>query len=459
MRGVRALRKLRGVEFGEIRQRESLTGRTSARKAALPMKVTQVEDLSSIEKRLSIEVEAALVDKELTAAYANLSRQVKLPGFRAGKIPRRILEQKFKDEVEADVVRRVQLLGFLDALKETNVPAVGDPNFTGGKLEANKPFAYSARVEVKPTVSAKDYKGLELPKVDASVSEERVTEQLERMRNQRTEVVALEGRDVAQKGDFGVIDFDATIDGQPFQGNTGRDVTVEINDGKLIEGNIPELEGVKVGATKNVEFTFPADYQLEDVRSKTAVFACTLKQLKEKKVPALDDAFAKSMGEESLDGLKARVRKDMERAAKARAEADEREGVFKALGEKNPIELPLAMVNRGIDFMLENALGGLARSGMDPRTLNLDWGKLRDELRPRAEVEVRGQLIVEAIAAAEKIEATEAEVEAKLQALADSSGVPLEVAKRQYASADARDGLKSRAREEKVFAFLKQHAK
>ncbi len=422
------------------------------------MKVTHVEDLSTIEKRLSIEVEAALVDKELTAAYANLSRQVKLPGFRAGKIPRRILEQRFKSEVEADVIKRVQLLGFLDALKETQVPAVGDPSFTGGKLEPSKPFAYSARVEVKPKVEPKDYKGLELPKVDFAVSDERVTEQLERMRSQRTELAAFEGR-AAKKGDFAVIDFDATIDGKPFAGNTGRDVTVEINEGQLIEGNLPGLEGASTGEQKELEYTFPADYQLDDVKGKTAKFAVTVKQLKEKKVPELDDAFAKSMGEESIEVLKRRIREDLERAARARAQADEREGIFKLLGEKNPVELPQAMVSRGIDFLLENALSSLARSGMDPRALQLDWSKLREELRPRATVEVRGQLLVEAIAEAEQITANDEEAEAKLVKLAEEAGVPLATAKNQYNGAEARDGLKTRAREEKVFAFLKQHAK
>lgn len=423
------------------------------------MKVTQVEDLSSIEKRLSIEVEPALVEKELSAAYNNLAKQVKIPGFRAGKVPRRILEQRFKGEVEADVVRRVQLLGFLDALKETNVPAVGDPQFSGGTLEANKPFAYSARVEIKPTIEVKNYKGLELEKFDGSVDEARVTEQLDRMRNQRTELVDVEGRDVVQKGDLAVIDFDATKDGQPFPGNTGRDVTVEVIDGQLIEGNLPELEGMKKGETKDINYTFPADYRVDEIKGQTAKFAVTVKVIKTKKTPELDDVFAKTMGEESADALKARVRKDLERAAKNRAEADEREAMFKALAKVNPFELPTAMLNRGIDFMLDSALGGLARSGMDPSMLQLDWGKLRDELRPRAEVEVRGQLLVEAIANAEKIEATPEEVAARLQKFADDAGVPLAVAQKQYASQEAQEGLKSRAREEKVFAFLKQHAK
>jgi len=385
------------------------------------MKV-QVEDVSSIEKRLSIEVEPALVEKELTAAYTNLARQVKVPGFRPGKIPRRILEQKFRSEVEADVVKRVQLLGFIDALKETNVAAVGDPSFSGGKIEAQKPFSYSARVEVKPVVTAKDYKGLALPKPDVTVPEDRVTEQLARMQSQRTEVADVQGRDVVQKGDLAVIDFDATKNGAAFPGNTGRDVTVEVADGQLIEGNLPELQGAKVGEKKELDYTFPADYRVDEVKGQTARFVVTVKSIKEKKVPALDDAFAKTLGEESLDTLKARMRKDLEKAAKNRAEVDERDALFKALYEKNPIDVPQAMVNRGVDFMLENALGGLMRSGMDPNMLQLDWGKLREELRPKAMLEVRGQLLLEAIAKEEKLEVSEAEIDERMKSSLKTQG-------------------------------------
>ncbi len=422
------------------------------------MKV-QVEDVSSIEKRLSIEVDPSLVEKELTAAYSNLSRQVKVPGFRPGKIPRRILEQKFKSEVEADVVKRVQLLGFIDALKETNVAAVGDPSFSGGKIEAQKPFAYSARVEVKPVVSAKDYKGLELPKFELGVTDERVTEQLDRMLGQRTQVIAVEGRDVVQKGDLVVIDFDATKEGAAFPGNTGRDVTIEVLDGELIEGNLPQLEGAKLGGTKELDYKFPDDYRVEEIKGQTAHFVVTVKEIKQKKVPPLDDAFAKEMGEETAEALKARIRRDLEKAAKNRVEVDERDALFKALIEKNPIEVPTAMVNRGVDFMLENALGSLMRSGMDPNMLQLDWGKLREELRPKATLEVRGQLLLEAVAKEEKLEVADADVDARLEKLATDSGVGLDVVKKQYQSAEARESLKNRTKEEKVIAFLKQHAK
>lgn len=418
------------------------------------MKV-QVEDLSPIEKRLSIEVEPALVEKELASAYQQLSRQVKVPGFRPGKVPRRILEQQYRREVEADVVKRVQLLGFIDALKETQVAAVSDPTFSGGKIEAQKPFAYSARVEVKPPVEAKDYKGLTLPKQDSAVPEERVQEQIDRLRNSRTEVVTVTGRDVVQKGDLVIIDFDATVDGQAFPGSTSREVTVEVIDGQLIEGNLPQLEGVKVGAMKEIDYTFPADYRVEEIKGKTGRFAVTVKEIKEKKVPALDDAFAKLMGEETAEAFTTRVRRDLERAAKNRAEVDEREAIFKALAEKNPLEVPQAMVNRGIDIMLEGAIGSLARSGMDPNMLRLDWTKLREELRPKAALEVRGQLLLESISRLEKVEVTDAEVDAKIAEVAG----PLPMMQAQYKTPEARESIKNRVLEDKTLALIKQHAK
>jgi trigger factor len=260
---------------------------------------------------------------------------------------------------------------------------------------------------------------------------------------------------VVQKGDLVIIDFDATVDGQAFPGSTSREVTVEVIDGQLIEGNLPQLEGVKVGEKKDIEYTFPADYRVEEIKGKTGRFAVTVKEIKEKKVPELDDAFAKLMGEETAEAFKTRVRRDLERAAKNRAEVDEREAIFRALAEKNPLEVPQAMVNRGIDIMLEGAIGSLARSGMDPNMLRLDWTKLREELRPKAALEVRGQLLLESISKLEKVEVTDAEVDAKIAEIAG----PLPMMQAQYKSPEARESIKNRVLEDKTLAVIKQHAK
>ncbi|MEW6435202.1 MAG: trigger factor [Myxococcota bacterium] len=422
------------------------------------MKV-QVENVSPIEKRLQIEVEPSFVEKELSQAYAQLSRRVRLPGFRPGKVPRRILEQKFKNEVEADVIKRVQIRAYVDAVKEHNVPAVGDPQLSGGAIEAQKPFAFTARVEVKPEITPKDYKGLVLKKFTTDVADEKVEEQLARLRESRTTVEKIEGRDVAQKGDLALIDFDATKDGQPFPGNTGRDVTVEVADGQLIEGNLPQLEGMKVGDRKEFDYTFPADYRVDEVKGQTAKFTVTLKELRGKKVPAADDAFARELGLESLDALKSRIRQDLERAAKRSAAVDERADIFQKLIEKNDFEVPNALVERGIESMLDGAFGQMRRQGFDFRNLNLDWNRLREELKPRSLTEVRGRLLLEAIAAAEKLDTTDADLEAELEFISQETGAPLPAVKAQFKSAQGKDTLRSRALERKAIEFVKSHAK
>lgn len=421
------------------------------------MKV-KVEEVSTIERRLSIEVEPAVVERELSQAYSQLSRQVKIAGFRPGKVPRRILEQRYKAEVEDDVVRRVQLKAFLDAIKEHKVDAVADPHLSGGKLVAAQPFAFTANVEVKPKVEAKDYKGLGLKKFDAAVADDKVNEQLEKLRQNRSELKDVEGRTTVQAGDFAVIDFTATVDGQPFPGNTGKDVTVEVSPGQLINGNLPELAGATVGTPKLVDYTFPSDYRVEEVKGKTAKFDVTVKKLQAKQVPALDDAFAEALGVGTLADLKTRVRTDLERGAKNTAQADERKDVFEALVAKNPFEVPKSMIERGVDVMLNGAFESLYRSGIDPRTMGINFQQLRDEFRPRAELEVRGQLILEGVAAKEKIEVSEADLEKKLEQLAAESGQALAQVRKQLKGEDARSNLQARVLEEKTIEFLKSAA-
>lgn len=421
------------------------------------MKV-QVEDVSSIEKRLSIEVDPSFVERELSQAYAALSHQVKVPGFRPGKVPRRMLEKQYRSEVEADVVKRVQLLGYYDAVRQHNVAPVGEPHFSGGKLEAQKPYAYTARVEVKPVLVPKDYKGLALTKHDTTITDERVNEQLTRMADSRTRLEDVADRDVVNKGDIAQVDFDATIDGAAFDGGTGRDVNVEVIEGQLIDGNLPQVEGAKKAEPKTFDHVFAGDYKVEALRGKTAQFTVTVKSIKSKHTPAIDDAFAQTMGMPSLEELKGRMRKDLERARRRELETEEREELFKKLAEKNPFDVPVALINRGIDIMLENALGSMSRSGVDLRSLNLDWNKLRDDLKPRAETEVRGQLLLEAIAKAENVSVSDDDVEQKIVSLAEEAGVPPALVKKEFSSQDARVNLKARLLDDKTIALVKQHA-
>lgn len=422
------------------------------------MKV-QVEELSPVEKKLSIEVDSQRVADELTRAYTSIGKQVKLPGFRQGKVPRRILEQRFKDQVEDDVIQRVVQSAYVQAITEHNVEPVSQPQVTNSGLKPGAPFSFEARVEVKPKVEAKDYKELPLTKRDSAIADAQVNEQIEKMREGQSTLEPIEGRDVAQAGDFAQVDYEATIDGQPFVGSKAEGVTAEIAPGELVDSNIAALEGVKVGDTKELDYAFPPDYRVEEIKGKTAHFKIHLKGLKAKKVPELNDELAKELGAASVDELRTKIRTNLESTAKSKADQEDRDTLIKALIERNPFEVPKAMVERAIDSMLEGALRQMQRSGLDVRNLGLDFMRLRDEMRERAVSEVKGTLLFEAIALKEGIQATDADMDKKIEQLATESGQPVDNIRRYFKSQDDRLGLSLRLREEKTIEFLKAQAK
>lgn len=424
------------------------------------MKV-QVEELSPIEKKLSIEVDNARVAEELTRAYAALGKQVKLPGFRQGKVPRRILEQRFREQIEDEVVQRVVQSAWLEAMREHKVDAVAAPQVTSNSgLKANAPFSFEARVEVKPKVEAKDYQGLPLTRSETKVEDKEVDDRLNQLRESMARLEAVEGRDVAQMGDYATVDYVATVDGKEFPGSKADDVTVELAPGELVESNVAALEGTKVGDVKEMDYTFPADYRVEDVKGKVARFKFTVKGLKKKAVPELNDELAKQSGEaQTLEELRGKVRADLELTKRNKAQNDERDGVLKALIERNSFEVPRSMVERTIDNMLENRLRAMARMGMDPRQLNLDFARLREDLREEATKEVKGALLIEAIAQKENIQPSDADLDKKIEELAAEAKQDVAVVRKYFKGPEERQGLSLRLREEKTIEFLKGQAK
>jgi trigger factor len=423
------------------------------------MKV-DVQELSAIERKLSIEVEPARVEAELSRAYQSLSRQVKIAGFRAGKVPRRILEQRFKEQVEDDVIQRVVERAYLDAIKEHKVEPVSAPTVTNDKLKPDAPFRFEARVEVKPKLAVKDYKAIPLKKNEVQVDDAKVNEQLEQMRSSMTRLEPIEGRDVVAPGDFANIDFDATIDGKEFKGSKGENVSVEVIPGEIIDSKIPAIEGVKVGDSKEIDYVFPADYRVEEIRGKTSRFVVKVKGIKKKVVPDLSDDFAKDLdvGVSTLDELKAKVKADLKTAGEHKDKSEQRDAVIHALIAKNDFEVPKAMIERALDIMLDGAIRAMARGGLDPRKLGLDVNRLREEMRPRALDEVKGTLLFEAIAEAEGIAPAEEEVDQRIEQIAEESGATLAAVKKFYRNPDERRSVWLRLREDKTIEFLKSQA-
>jgi trigger factor len=422
----------------------------------------EVESVSPVERKVTIEVDPDRVAKELERAYVGLGRRVKLRGFRPGKAPRKVLERHFRSEVEGEVAEKIVQSTFAEAVRVESIDVVAPPHvsITEGVVEG-KPLRYTARVEVKPKLSPKDYRGLEVTRRPPSVSDDDVAAEITKIQDSMAQLAPVEGRFEAQEGDWAVVDHEGTIDGMPFEGSRAEGVTVRVAPGTASEGNVEALKGKKIGEMAEVEEPFPMDHRIEALRGKTAKMKLTLTALRMRQLPQVDDALAKSLGIEGVDTLeqlRARIRADLEKREARRAENEVRDALVKAALEKNEFEVPPALVERAIDAMIEGATERFARQGIDIRRLELDHARMRADLREQALLQVRGRLLLDAIAETEKVEVTDEDLQAEITKIAGELGLPLAKAQQQMRGKDAREALRNKIREDKALAVLSSAA-
>jgi trigger factor len=423
-----------------------------------------VENLSPVEKKVSVEVDPERVVRELDRAYAGLGRRVKLRGFRPGKAPRQVLERNFRDEVERQVTETLVREAFEEAVRANEIAAVAPPRVdvaTPG-LDATQPFRFTARVEVKPKVEPKDYRGLEVEHRPAKVTDEMISEELSRLQESMAQLVPVEGRFEAQEGDYVVVDHRTTLDGRPYEKGSGEGITMRVAAGDLFQGFVPQLAGKKLGETVTIEQPFPADFHDEAARGRQARFDMTLQALKARQLPSLDDALAKDVGlegVETFEALRARVREELEKREKRRADAELKDALVKAALGRNDFEVPPALVDRAVDVMLQGAVERFSRQGIDVRKLGLDVQRLRADLREQALLQVKGALLLEAIADAEKIEIGDADFDQEIARVAAEMNVPVPKLARQMTTPDARHSMRTRLREDRALALLTSEAR
>ena len=417
---------------------------------------SRVEDLSPVVKKVSVELAPDRVKDALDTAYTSVSRTVKLKGYRQGHVPRRLVERYFGDDVKKDVAQKLVTGSIHEALAEHKLDPVAPPRVENGAVEAGQPFKYTATVEVRPKVEPKDYEGLSVPRADVEVKDAEVEDRIEEMRKEHSMFVPVEGREVAEPGDYASSDYEGFLEGAPLRGAKREGVLLEVVPGSLLENKAEALLGARIGETREIGVTFPADYAVEDLRGKEARFKVVVKGLKKREIPALDDAFVQDLGGEpkTLSDLRAKLRSEMEQHKKERAEGEQREKVLEALVAKNPIEAPPALVERNVDAMLQGMLEGFMRRGLDPRQLGLNFDRMRDELRQRALLEVKGYLLLEAIAEKEKLETSEEDLDKHFAKMAAELKQPAEKVKAAFRRQDSLESLKARLRQDKALAFL-----
>jgi trigger factor len=339
---------------------------------------------------------------------------------------------------------------------------VAPPRIENGAVAPSDPFKYTATVEVRPVIDPKEYTGLSAPRIRAEVTDAEVDARLEELRMERGQFVAVEGREIVELGDFAVVDYEGFVEGAPLRGGKREGTLLECVPGSLLENKAETLVGAKIGETRALGASFPTDYQVGELRGKEAQFTAVVKGIKKREFPALDDAFAKLQQKETLADLRAQVRGELEAAKKEQGESAQRSALLEGLLGKNPVEVPPALVERNVDAMLQGMLRGFEGRNIDLESLGLDVERIRDDLRDRSRTEVKAYLVLEAIADKEKLEISDADLDAHFAKLAGESkadaGTTPDVVKQAFLRAGQVESLKNRLRHDKAYAFLLERA-
>ncbi|AOC55930.1 MULTISPECIES: trigger factor [Bacillus] len=400
---------------------------------------------------LTVEVDAETFNKALDDAFKKVVKQVSIPGFRKGKVPRGLFEQRFGVEsLYQDALDILLPVEYPKAIDEAGIEPVDRPEIDVEKIEKGESLIFTAKVTVKPEVKLGDYKGLNVEKDDATVTDEDVQEELKGMQNRQAELVVKE-EGAIENGDTVVLDFEGFVDGEAFEGGKAENYSLEVGSGSFIPGFEEQLVGLEAGAEKDVEVTFPEEYHAEDLAGKPAVFKVKIHEIKAKELPALDDEFAKDADEEveTLAELTEKTKKRLEEAKENEAEGKLREELVEKASENAEVDIPQAMVDTELDRMMKEFEQRLQMQGMNLELYfqfsGQDENALKEQMKEDAAKRVKSNLTLEAIAAAENLQVSDEEVEEELSKMAEAYNMPIENIKQAIGSTDAmKEDLKVR---------------
>ncbi|MBK4203908.1 trigger factor [Bacillus spizizenii] len=400
---------------------------------------------------LTVEVDAETFKTALDDAFKKVVKQVSIPGFRKGKIPRGLFEQRFGVEaLYQDALDILLPVEYPKAVEEAGIEPVDRPEIDVEKIEKGESLIFTAKVTVKPEVKLGDYKGLGIEKDDATVTDEDVQNELKALQERQAELVVKE-EGAVEEGNTVVLDFEGFVDGEAFEGGKAENYSLEVGSGSFIPGFEEQLVGLEAGAEKDVEVTFPEEYHAEELAGKPAVFKVKIHEIKAKELPELDDEFAKDIDEEveTLAELTEKTKKRLEEAKENEADAKLREELVLKASENAEIDVPQAMVDTELDRMLKEFEQRLQMQGMNlelyTQFSGQDEAALKEQMKEDAEKRVKSNLTLEAIAKAENLEVTDEEVDAELTKMAEAYNMPVENIKQAIGSTDAmKEDLKVR---------------
>lgn len=378
--------------------------------------------------KLTIEVDAAEVEKAIQAAYMKEKKSISVPGFRKGKVPRQMIEKMYGAGIfYEEAVNTLIQENYPAAADESGIDIVSRPSIEVVQIETGKPFIFTAEVAVKPEVKLGKYLGVQVTKVDTEVTDEEVDAALEKERGNNARTVSVTDRPVAV-GDTAVIDFEGFVDGVAFEGGKGENHSLEIGSHSFIDTFEDQLVGKNVGDEVDVNVTFPEQYQAAELAGKPALFKVKINEIKTKELPALDDEFAQDVSEfDTLAEYKESVKKNLEEQKENEAKRTKEDEAIQKIIDKSEMEIPEAMLETQCENMVNEFAQRIAQSGLSMEQYmqfsGLTVDKLKEQVRPEAETRIKSSLVLEQIAKEENIEVTDEEIDAEIEKMAAAYGM------------------------------------
>ena len=379
------------------------------------------------EVKLSFCIEAAKFEEAMQKVYAKNAKYFVIPGFRKGKAPYKIVEKQYGPQIfYEDAFNEVVPEIYEKELKENNITAVSRPEIDITQMEKGKDLIFTAVVQTKPEVTLGKYKGIELKKIEYTVKDEDIDHEISHMQERNARLVNVEDRPV-EKNDTTVIDFEGFVDGKAFEGGKAENHELVIGSNTFIPGFEDQIIGMKIDEEKDINVTFPEEYFSKELAGKPAVFKVKLHEIKKKELPKVDDEFAKDVSEfDTLKELKASIKEKLEEENKNKEKYETEEAAIKAVCDATEIDIPSGMVETETDNMIRDIEQRLQYQGLNFTQYLQMMGKTETEIRKdmeeQATIQVKTKLVLEAIVAKEKIEASEEDVKAKLEEMATSYG-------------------------------------
>jgi len=408
------------------------------------------------EVTFSVELGKDAVTRETDAVYQSIQSRAALPGFRTGKAPMELIRRNFSDRARQTVLENLVTKAATQVIRDRKLQTIDTPKIEKIEFDFDKPLSFHMKVEKDPEIKLKEYKGIKVNRQPVSVTDESVSKAIENLRERNATLVA---STAAQLGSnhFAVIDFEGKIDGKPFSGGSAKNYLLDMTAPQTIAGFSEGLVGATVSTEKTVPVRLPADYARKEWAGKEAVFQVTVKEIKEKKLPAADDEFAKDLGLASLAELRDKVRQSLEREENVRADKDFEDQLYQGLLDRHEFSVPATLVEERVETLTKRMLGNLERQGLVPHGDAQAEKTVREKSRPQAEKDVRLSYLLKAIAEQEKLNATDEDIEKlRLQAREENKDHP-DAVEKYFKDHDL--SLRASLTEGKVLDFLKKNAK